>query len=74
MSINVYSTVTNLKWTSNANVTINCDVFFYRFNTFLPFTASANDSTDYGREIHARCLAGDYGPIAPAPAPRGNII
>jgi hypothetical protein len=72
MSTNVYGSVANPKWSSNANVNIDCEVFFYNFNTVLPFTASATDSTDYGREIHARCLAGEFGTIAPY-EPKANI-
>jgi len=32
------------------------------------FTASPNDSAAHGREIHARALQGEFGPIAPAAA------
>lgn len=36
----------------------------------LPFTASATDSTAYGRELHARALAGEFGEIAPYQSPQ----
>jgi hypothetical protein len=39
---------------------------------WIPFTASPDDCEAHGREIFARCLAGDFGTVAeyvPPPAP-----
>lgn len=36
----------------------------------VPFTASPDDSEPHGREIYARCIAGDFGYIAPYVAPQ----
>ncbi|ECT1024006.1 hypothetical protein DPO11_29530, partial [Salmonella enterica] len=32
---------------------------------YLPFTASENDSTDYGRQLFADLKSGKYGPVTP---------
>ncbi|HAD5968607.1 TPA_asm: DUF4376 domain-containing protein [Salmonella enterica subsp. enterica serovar Typhimurium] len=32
---------------------------------YLPFTASGNDGTDYGRQLFADLKAGKYGPVTP---------
>ncbi|HAU2960541.1 TPA: DUF4376 domain-containing protein [Salmonella enterica subsp. diarizonae] len=32
---------------------------------FLPFTAAAHDTEDYGRQIYADLVAGKYGPVIP---------
>lgn len=29
----------------------------------IPFTAIPDDTTEYGPEIYANCLAGEYGPV-----------
>jgi hypothetical protein len=42
----------------------------------IPFSANAADSMDYGRELHARVVSGEFGPIAPyvAPSPEPPAI
>lgn len=35
----------------------------------IPFTASANDSEESGRDLHARAIAGEFGPVSPYVAP-----
>lgn len=32
---------------------------------YLPFTAAAHDSMDYGRQLYADLVAGKYGPVTP---------
>lgn len=57
------------QWASEDSSAINCWV---RTNTLVeevPFTAAPHDSEAHGREIYARCLAGEFGEIAPM-APR----
>ena len=57
-----YSTVKNLQWNYDSSM-VNCTVNFDRLGE-LPFAANQNDSEEHGREIYARCIAGDFGPIA----------
>jgi hypothetical protein len=75
-----YTTVTNLRWANRDNTAFNCDVTFVGLGT-VPFTPSPNDSQEHGREIYARCMAGEFGEIAeyvlqpdeyPAPEPIAN--
>lgn len=35
----------------------------------IPFTASQDDSSTHGRELYARAIAGEFGPVAPYVAP-----
>lgn len=63
-----YSDVTNPQWNRDGSA-IDCMVNFESLG-ILPFAAVENDNTQHGREIYARCVAGDFGPIAdyiPAP-------
>lgn len=57
-----YTTVTNLQWNLD-NSLITCAVDFVGVGE-LPFSASPNDTYEHGREIYARCIAGEFGPIA----------
>lgn len=53
------------QWASEDRSAINCWV---RTNTLVdevPFTASKHDPELHGRELYARCLAGEFGEIAP---------
>ncbi|MBU1397098.1 MAG: hypothetical protein KKE84_13295 [Gammaproteobacteria bacterium] len=57
--------VRNPQWASEDGSAINCRI---RTNTLVeevPFTASKHDLEPHGREIYARCLAGEFGDIAP---------
>lgn len=57
------------QWANEERTAINCWV---RTNTLaqeVPFTAASYDTEAHGRELYARCLAGEFGEIAPA-APR----
>ena len=58
-----YTTVTNLRWCNRQHSTFKCDVTFTKLGT-VPFTPTADDSEAHGREIYARCMAGEFGPIA----------
>lgn len=63
-----YSTVTDLRW-NKEHTAITCTVVFDSLGP-VPFAAIEYDNTQHGREIYARCVAGDFGPIAeyiPAP-------
>lgn len=59
---------------SRPDGTFLCSVIFDGFDGPIEFIASADDVEGHGREIHARCLAGDFGEIAayvqpPPPVP-----
>ena len=58
-----YTTVTNLQWANRDHTAFSCDVTFVGLGT-VPFTPSANDLEAHGREIYARCMAGEFGEIA----------
>ncbi|EEN5587741.1 DUF4376 domain-containing protein [Salmonella enterica] len=56
----------------NEDGTINCEVQFQgeietdgKTPKYLPFTASENDVTDYGRQLFADLKAGKYGAVTP---------
>jgi len=56
--------VRNPQWASEDGSAINC---WIRTNTLVgevPFTASKFDPEPHGREVYARCLAGEFGEIA----------
>ncbi|MND20854.1 Caudovirales tail fiber assembly protein [compost metagenome] len=40
----------------------------------IPFTATADDCEDYGRDIHARAIAGEFGPIAACVPPSDEVL
>lgn len=53
----------NPRWANAEQTLINLDVETDKFG-IIPFTASSNDSEKYGRDLFARAVAGDFGPIA----------
>lgn len=57
-----YTTVTNLRWANKEKTTFSCDVNFDQLG-ILPFTPNPNDPESHGREIYARCMAGEFGEI-----------
>lgn len=61
----VYGDVSNLVWADEAHTMINMDVFFLVLNEAITFTASPNDPEPHGRELYARAVAGDFGPVSP---------
>lgn len=65
-----YSSATNPRYTSEDGSMIDLDVVFDHLgDESVPFTATSFDEFPHGRELHARALAGDFGPIAPYVAP-----
>lgn len=58
-----YTTVTNLQWANKDHTSLSCNVNFIGLG-ILPFTPNPNDSQAHGKEIYARCMAGDFGEIA----------
>ena len=65
------TSVSNPQWADNENTQINCLITTAETGpSQLPFTASADDVEEYGRQIYNDCVAGIYGAIAPfVPAP-----
>jgi len=56
------------------NTQINCNVKFEEIPEYFPFTASPTDPMDYGRELYAQLVAGQWGQIAPYVPPAAPII
>jgi hypothetical protein len=57
--------VRNPQWASKDGSAINCWINTNTLVEEVPFTASKHDPEPHGREIYARCLAGEFGEIAP---------
>lgn len=57
--------VRNPHWANEDGTAINCLVRTNTLHQEVPFTATPYDSEAHGREIFARCLAGEFGEIAP---------
>lgn len=65
-----YSKVINPKWANAEHTAIECMVDFDDLSEELvPFTAVAEGDYPHTHEIFARCVAGDFGPIAEYVAP-----
>src|SRR3569832_2367478 len=52
------------RWSNENHTAIDCFVTTNTLKTEVPFTASPNDVEPYGRKLFARCIAGEFGPIA----------
>jgi len=61
------------RWADAGQTIIDLAVKFTAFDESLPFTASPTDQELHGRDIYARALAGEYGPISPYIAPPPTI-
>lgn len=63
-----YIAVTNLRWNKDRTA-VECIVDFEELGP-VNYAAAPYDNYVHGREIYARCVAGDFGPIADyVPAP-----
>lgn len=59
-----YADVTDLFWADPNNTVIKCKVRFAHLNgAVVLFSAREDDVEAHGREIFARAVAGDFGPI-----------
>ncbi|WP_119313196.1 hypothetical protein [Aquitalea magnusonii] len=56
-----YTAVTDLQWANNGRA-ITMTVCFVTLGA-VPFTAAPDDTTEHGRELFARAVAGDFGDI-----------
>ncbi|WP_081159935.1 hypothetical protein [Ensifer aridi] len=60
-----YSSVRDPRWVSEAKKQIHCLVRFDHIpDEEVPFVADPNDVEPHGREIFAKCAAGEFGPVA----------
>lgn len=62
----------NPKQANSAGTLIDFDVTFDGIGT-VQYTASPEDSTEYGRALYASAIAGEFGAIAPYVAPPAVI-
>lgn len=56
--------VTSPVWANADHTMINCEVQFFDGGIFLPFTATAFDAEEHGKQIWADLNAGLYGEIS----------
>jgi hypothetical protein len=59
-----------------AHTLVNCQIDHPTYG-WIPFTASAEDPEQHGRDIFAELIAGDHGPIAdyvPPPPPSTEVL
>jgi hypothetical protein len=52
------------KWANRSQTLINVVAKFAEIDMEVPFTANPHDVEEHGRDIYARALAGDFGPVA----------
>lgn len=73
--------VITIEWAKNpvyaddtGNV-IDLTIKFVEFNDPILFAATSYDSEEYGKQIYANAVAGQYGPVAPyvPPAPVSSV-
>jgi hypothetical protein len=72
-----YTEVRSPQWANPENTTIACEVLFPELSEdFMPFGAVASGDSEHTHEIFARCVAGEFGVIAPyvAPPPPPDIL
>jgi hypothetical protein len=70
-----YTTVTNPVWANAGHTTIVCDVDFDDISeATVSFGAVAFGDYPHSHEIFARCVAGDFGPVAEYVAPPAPTI
>jgi hypothetical protein len=54
----------NPKWGNRDRTAVDIVVRFEGIDEDLPFTANVNDTTDYGRDLYAKAVAGEFGVIS----------
>jgi hypothetical protein len=67
-----YTYAKNPQWADAENTRIDLTVKFEKHANELPFSADPNDTEAHGREIFAKAVAGEFGPVAeyePPPPP-----
>lgn len=78
MDISKFSNINTLIYSRADNTTINMVADIDGVGEGIPFTASANDPEQTGRDIYAHAVAGEYGAVAayipPPPLTQPEII
>jgi len=73
----IVTSVSNPCWAHEAQTLINCEITVEQYpGEVLPFTADSSDTTEYGPQIYADCVAGVYGPVGeyvPPPPPAAAL-
>lgn len=64
--------VKNPRFTNADKSLIDVDILHPVFG-WIPFTANPDDAEDYGRQIYAEAVAGDFGPITDYVPPPPHI-
>jgi hypothetical protein len=65
-----FKSVRNLQWADFEQTVINCEVDFDDLvEEFVPFSAVASGDYPHTHEIFARCVAGEFGAVAPYTPP-----
>ena len=65
-----FKTVKNPKWANLEQTVIECEVDFDDLvEEFVPFAAVASGDLPHTHEIFARCVAGEFGAVAPYTPP-----
>ena len=60
----IIENVSSLQWANAEHTAIDCVVTFGHIGEPLPFTANPADVEQYGRQLYAKAIAGEFGPIA----------
>ena len=69
-----FKTVKNPKWADFEQTIINCEVDFDDLvEEFVPFSAVASGDYPHTHEIFARCVAGEFGAVAPYTPPADYV-
>ena len=69
-----YKEVKNPKWADFEQTTINCEIDFDDLvEEFVPFSAVASGDYPHTHEIFARCVAGEFGVVAPYTPPADYV-
>lgn len=64
-----YTDVQNPQWSDEVHSRIDCLVKFNAYDEYLPFTATLDDSTEWGPQIFEECRSGKWGDVAEYIAP-----
>ncbi len=59
----LFTSVKEPRWANAEHSSIDCIVKFEHLKIEVPFTANPRDIEHHGREIFARCVSGEYGPV-----------
>jgi len=69
-----YSKVHSPKWANKAKTKIDCFVQFSHMKHEVCFTASPDDVMRHGKEIFAKCMAGEFGQVSDYSGPSDKPV